>query len=187
MYPLVRSYHLSSCLKQPYLISTNLFDHFSPFATEVTTQSALHGDSLAPSPKCVFPCAGLHHIPFSNEVGLCPCSSTAERNLPISFLHSSVFHLHQELSTGSPLFFHGIFFPRCTEGLSGPSPPSYNSSCLNMFSSLAPLTLHPSIRLSLSSRSGSLSSSRAFGSSDHVRLARLRLQELGAELTLGVT
>ena len=29
--PLVRSYHLSSCLKQPFLISTNLFDHFSSF------------------------------------------------------------------------------------------------------------------------------------------------------------
>ena len=29
--PLVRSYHLSSCFKQPSLISTNLFDHFSSF------------------------------------------------------------------------------------------------------------------------------------------------------------
>ena len=53
--PLVRSYHLSSCLKQPFSISTIFFDHFSSFATAVTTQSALLCDSVASSPECVFP------------------------------------------------------------------------------------------------------------------------------------
>ena len=45
---LVRSYHLSSCLNQPFFY-TKLLDHLSAFDT-ATTQSALHGDSVAPYP-----------------------------------------------------------------------------------------------------------------------------------------
>ena len=68
--PLVRSYHLSSCLKQPFLSSTNLFDHFSSFATAVTTQSALHCNSVASSPECVFPLRWFtRRTFFFNEVG----------------------------------------------------------------------------------------------------------------------
>ena len=80
--PLVRSYHLSSCLKQPFLISTNLNDHFSSFATAVTTQSALHGDSVASSPECVFPLRRFTRRTFFSTRLTFPC--------PVSYLASLI-------------------------------------------------------------------------------------------------
>ena len=81
--PLVRSYHLSSCLKQPFLISTNFIRplfvlcHSSHNTFLRFMVIPLHHPLSACSP-----CAGLHHVPFFSTELTFPC--------PVSYLASLI-------------------------------------------------------------------------------------------------
>ena len=113
--PLVRSYHLSSCLKQPAFFLTNLLDHFSSFATAVTTQSPLHCNSVASSPECVFPLRWFtRRTFFSTRLGFAFALPLHIKNLPShlyillfsidSILEDKVLMTHLDLQKRFPIY-----------------------------------------------------------------------------------